>query len=454
MPRIHPQPDSARRLAACLSDDEKKMIRHALSCPTCSDTLLGLLENRKDTHALARVLAWPGREAATDYATAIDEVIVRCHSRLSAIAQEQAEAPALAAELLRHPPSRREVLISNGDRFVSLAVVDQLLRASRELGHGDPQSGEAVAVTALALTDRLSQESVVAPSLLADTRARCHLAIGNARRIATDLRGSDEAIATAEDLLRDGTHDRLERARLYQYKASLRCSQRRFTEAASLLDRAIAIYRQSEERHQAGEAIVARAFVEREMGFPERAIQLLREAGRLIDPKVDPRLTLCLHHNLIDLLTDVGRAIEAQGLMSRSGEIYSQFTDTPTRLRRLWVQGKIARGLGQLEDAARLFDQVRVGFGEAGIGYDAALAALDLAGVSAQLGRTAEVRRLAEEMLPIFRSRDVHREAIAALIVFQRAAADEQASLSFVEELSSYLRHSAQRPSLPLEPSR
>ncbi|HEV7517250.1 MAG TPA: hypothetical protein VGR07_13190, partial [Thermoanaerobaculia bacterium] len=63
-------------------------------------------------------------------------------------------------------------------------------------------------------------------------------------------------------------------------------------------------------------------------------------------------------------------------------------------------------------------------------------------------------KRLAEEMLPIFRSRDVHREAIAALMVFQRAAADEQASLALVEELSAYLRKAAGQPGLPFEPRR
>ena len=46
------------------------------------------------------------------------------------------------------------------------------------------------------------------------------------------------------------------------------------------------------------------------------------------------------------------------------------------------------------------------------------VASLDLAALYAAQGRTAEVRRLAEEMLPVFTSRRIHREALAALIVF------------------------------------
>jgi hypothetical protein len=48
------------------------------------------------------------------------------------------------------------------------------------------------------------------------------------------------------------------------------------------------------------------------------------------------------------------------------------------------------------------------------MGYDAALVSLDLAILSIQSiqeGRTAELQRLAAEIMPAFESREVHREA-------------------------------------------
>jgi tetratricopeptide (TPR) repeat protein len=457
MPKIHPKPDFARDLATRMSEDERKLLRHAVECPACRELFLDLLDADEDAGPLGRVLAWPGAarelDSDLDYSAAIDCVLARTHGRLAVILREQAEAPALVAEILCQPPARRPVLVRNRERLRSLPVADHLLRVSRERAYGDPEAGEELAGLALEVVGLLVPAEV-GPSLLADTRARCYLAIGNARRIASDLRGADEALALAERHLREGSRDRLERARLYQYRASLRSAQRRLGEAAGLLDRAIVIYRRAGETHLAGEAILSRAFVEKELGTPERAIELLREARRLIDPSLEPRLLLCVQHNLIDWLTDAGRVLEAQGLMAKSGDIYRRFDDPPLRLKRLWVQGKIARGLGQLKDAARLLGRVREGWIELGIGYEAALAALDLAGVSAQLGRTAEVKRLAAEMLPIFRSRDVQREAIAALIVFQGAAADEHASLALVEELSIYLRKAAGQPGLSFEPAR
>jgi hypothetical protein len=73
------------------------------------------------------------------------------------------------------------------------------------------------------------------------------------------------------------------------------------------------------------------------------------------------------------------------------------------------------------------------------LGYDAALLSLDLAHVYTEQGRSAEMRRLAEEILPIFQSRDVQREILAALLVFQKAARMEKVTLDLVKELSDYL---------------
>jgi hypothetical protein len=64
---------------------------------------------------------------------------------------------------------------------------------------------------------------------------------------------------------------------------------------------------------------------------------------------------------------------------------------------------------------------------------------LDLASLYASQGRAAEMLRVAEEMLPIFRLQDLHREAIAALIVFQQAVRMERMSTDLLGEIRHYL---------------
>lgn len=100
----------------------------------------------------------------------------------------------------------------------------------------------------------------------------------------------------------------------------------------------------------------------------------------------------------------------------------SELPVTWTQLRPLWLQADIAAGRGDLAAAERDYLATRDGFISQGIGYDAAMASLDLAVLYLRQGRTAEVRRLAEEMLPLFEAQDVHREALAALSLFLEAA--------------------------------
>jgi hypothetical protein len=94
---------------------------------------------------------------------------------------------------------------------------------------------------------------------------------------------------------------------------------------------------------------------------------------------------------------------------------------------------------------------VREAFVTEGIGYDAALVSLELAILLAEEGRAAELRDLADEMLPIFQTQDVHREALAALTLFRQAAAREEASPDLVRRINHFLARARYDPELKLE---
>jgi hypothetical protein len=72
--------------------------------------------------------------------------------------------------------------------------------------------------------------------------------------------------------------------------------------------------------------------------------------------------------------------------------------------------------------------------------WEAALVALDLAALFVRTLRPREVRRIAAEILPVFESRRVGRETVAALIAFHQAAQIEAVSVGMVRELASALR--------------
>ncbi|HSG41307.1 MAG TPA: hypothetical protein VLE27_16825, partial [Thermoanaerobaculia bacterium] len=240
-------------------------------------------------------------------------------------------------------------------------------------------------------------------------------------------------------------------------KASLRRDQRRFDEALLLLDQATLAWlhgpEEARDAHLAGRALIKKAYTFDQMGEPERALETLREAAPLVDSDRDPRLLLCLRHNLLDTLSKTGRYEEAAALLPEV-EILARETGSPLDVVRLrWAEGRIAAGRGEAGRAEGLLEEVRREFSERGMGYDAALASLELAALYAGQGRTAELRELAWELPPLFHSRDVHREALAALTLFHQAAAKETATLEMIRSLGSYLTRARQDPGLKWEGS-
>ena len=171
----------------------------------------------------------------------------------------------------------------------------------------------------------------------------------------------------------------------------------------------------------------------------------------MIDPEQEPRLLLCTRHNLIDYLAASDRYLEAQGLYRGTRSLYRNFPDAWTQNRRKWVKGKISRGLGQADQAESLFLAARDGFIGEGVPYDTALVSLELATVYAAQGRTADLKRLAGEMVPIFSSLNIHREALAALAYLKQALEAERASIELVSGVAAYLRRAQHDPALRFE---
>jgi tetratricopeptide (TPR) repeat protein len=267
----------------------------------------------------------------------------------------------------------------------------------------------------------------------------------------SDFGAADQAMERAEQSLAGGTGDPVERARLLDLKASLRKDQRRFAEAARLLDRAIALYRDSAETQRAGRALLNQASLLRTAGHPKRALRALQEAVATLDPQREPRLLLCARHNLAEYLSALGRDLQAHRVFTEAQPLYDRFPDPWTQRRRLWLEGKILRGLRQLDAAEARLAAARRGFLDQDIAYDAALASLDLAAVYALQGRSAEQRRLVEELRPMIESHHLHREAHEALAYFRRAVEDQRATPRLVDAVLHFLDLARHDPGLRFE---
>lgn len=367
-------------------------------------------------------MVWPFPRIGQAYDRILDQVLCDLAPRIRQANRERAEAPALLAELVRQAPGQREMLVRNARRFRSFSLCLLLLDRSREVSPNDPRGGEGWALLALHLTDFL-EPAVYGSGLIDDIRARSWTLLANTRRISGDHFGAERAFARAEEHLRRGTRDHLERAHTLVLKAILRRAQRRFHEAERLLRRALSIWLSAGESHRAVEAMVAWSLVYTELGEPERGIRLLREACEIPAAVSDPRLSLAIHHNLAVCLIDAGKLLEAQGVLLHNHDLYERLQMQGTEIRRQWIEGQLAGELGRTAEAEALLSEVRDGFLEQGIAYDAAIVTLDLAVVLLRAGRAAEAEDLAREALAVFAELRAEREALAAYLLTRWAGA-------------------------------
>jgi hypothetical protein len=112
------------------------------------------------------------------------------------------------------------------------------------------------------------------------------------------------------------------------------------------------------------------------------------------------------------------------------------------RLRLRWAEGAIAAGLGDEAVAEQIYRAVQQEFLRLGVAYDAALVSLDLAVLFSRQGRNEDLRQLSAEILPVFEARDVHREALATLLLFRRAVEEERLTAEVAQQLIAALRRS------------
>jgi len=278
--------------------------------------------------------------------------------------------------------------------------------------------------------------------------AEAHL--GNCHRVHGQLHSADEVFGRFRSLWKEGAPGDpglLNEARVLGMEASLRIEQGQCSVALDLLDQAEAVDRNGERRY----LLINRGRALEHLGEYEGAITALQRATPLIDGKKEPRQLWVLRSNLIQNLNHLRRFAEADALLPELRRLADQLGQELDLLRTSWMEGWVAAGLGRREKAIAALEHVSRELARRQIPFDAALAGLELAVLYLEEGRTAEVRKLAEELLAIFKAQKVHREALAALTIFCKAAAKETATVHLVRRLRDYLYRAQHRPDLRFE---
>jgi tetratricopeptide (TPR) repeat protein len=463
--KIHPSDLTLEEILFSPRGEKHRLFRHLASCASCRSKvgglsgrfssltdLLGDLSGALSTGVLQLTRPGPGRPRdPVEYGPAIERSEQKYIERARELHRERTEAPGLLADLLARNQERRMLLLANSSRYQTWGLLERMLDQSWECrGASRVQAKELVSL-AIHLAPHLDT-SYYQCEIIEDLQARAWSYMANLRRIAADFDGAEEAFQIAYAHLKCGTREPLERALFLDLKASLRGAQQRSAEAQRLLHRAIDIFLCNGDCHRAGKSLVSLSLFLSRAGETEQAIAVLQRSLSLIDPVQDERLLLFAWHNLIDYVATLGRFIEAQGLYRKARPLYRKYAeDCEFGTRRSWLKGRIARGLGQHREAEALLVAARERFLAEEIPYDAAAVSLELAILYAEQKRTAELKQLAAEMLPVFTAWQIHREALAALMFFKQAVDAEQLTVQTAMGVAQFLRRAEVDPSLKFE---
>jgi tetratricopeptide (TPR) repeat protein len=463
--KIHPSDLMLEEILLSLRGEKHRLLSHLASCPSCRSRVGGMsgkfscltdllkdLTGALGTGVLRLSRPGPGGPGdPTDYGPAIARSEQKYLERARELHRERTEAPGLLADLLAHSQERRMLLLTNSSRYRTWGLLERMLDQSWEYRGSSRVKARELVVLAIHLAPHLDT-SYYQSEIVEDLQARAWAYMANLRRIAADLDGAEEALQIAYVHLKRGTREPLERALFLDLKATLRGAQQRSAEAQKLFQRAIAIFLSQGDQHRAGKSLVSLSVILNRSGETEQAIAMLHQSLALIDPAQDERLLLCAWHNLIGYVVTLGRFIEAQGLYRQARPLYRKYSeDWAIRTRRLWLKGRIARGLGQHLEAEALLVAARERFLAEEIPYDAAAVSLELAILFAEQQRTAELKQLAAEMLPIFTAWKIHREAFAALMFFKQAVDAEQLTVQAAMGVAQFLQQAEIDPSLKFE---
>jgi tetratricopeptide (TPR) repeat protein len=282
---------------------------------------------------------------------------------------------------------------------------------------------------------------------VSDLWARTAAYLGNAARYFDNIQEAEKRFAFARALITNGgVTDPAVTGEIDSCEAMLYMERRLFRRAETLLIRSVCQYFLAGEMTESAHPLITLGLVYFHQGKLHNAIETTQLAAERVHPRQHQRLYISARFNLALFLWEARDHQAALKILETDRPIFDKLKDTYTQLRITWLHGRIAADQGRRGEAEKAYLEAREGFLRDRIAYDAALVSMDLAILYGRHARWSEVRRLAEEMHTIFESQAVHREATAAILLFQEAAKEERLTVRLLEEIAFSLQRAQWGP--------
>jgi tetratricopeptide (TPR) repeat protein len=353
--------------------------------------------------------------------------------------QDREKVERLFEKLKSFSPSEQRLLLEVSASYRDPLLCLRFCRESESAAAHDTDIAMRLAQTALLISRHVPE------ALQARAQGWCQGFIGNVQRvIGGDFQAAEKSFAQAWRLWREGQDPAglFSEAYLLDLEASLRRAQRRFNQALKLHSDAMALATPDE----AGAILLNRAVTYQHQTKSEEALKTLAKAVEVIDGNRQPRLLYGALFNRASNLLLLGRIEEAAPLVPEVRRLADRLGNGIDGIRTTWLEANCAAGLGRREEALEKLDKVREGFEKKLLPFDYALASLDAILLYREENRFPEIKTLAAEILTFFQAQNVHREAIAAILLLQEAAEQEKITTGLVQRLKDYLTQASRKP--------
>ncbi len=409
----HPDRETLKRFIAGeqSSSEARRTDQHLSFCSACRE--------RADEISAGRALQLLNSWLSPRYDEALDRAAERVVERLAGFAENPRNAESLLAELLLETASGRRRRIRTEERFHSLKLCQLLQLRSREAWSSAPAAALEMADLAVEVTQYLDTGRYGSVAI-EDARALAWSYLGNAFRIGSDYRRAAQALdqAWSHHMLSGG--DAYTESELLVFTASLRRNQGRFQEAEQLSDRAIALYREGQNSHLEGAALILKGLILGEGGRTQEAIPVLHAGLNRIEPQKDPRLLSAGSHNLISMIAQSGAPARARELIEKNRHLFQDLGKLDlTRIQ--WFDGSIAGELGHPTEAKTLLHGAREVFLDLQLGTEVVQTSLDLARVYSLTGGRRQAKEILKEVIPLGEALGLAKEVLMARLLYEKA---------------------------------
>lgn len=413
--------------AEATREEARRLVRHLLSgCPRC-------LETAHDASLDGRAVE-PGA-----YDQVFERAVAFATSQEQRLAVEKLRGWGQWAALAPLQPQVRFAVVESDARYQNWGLYVRLLEASRLYMRSEPAEAVDIVRLAIVVAEKLDPE-IVGEKRVADLRAAGWASLGNVKRLASDFEGSRRAFNEAWRISEEGTGEPVEAAHILSLESAYMRDMGEFETAEAALEEALELYERMGDRHQQGRTLLKMGDAIGDVN-PERALSHILRGLALLDLGKEPRLDLCAQHDLAWFLNDSGRPEDALGVLERARPLYQQFPDGWTQLRLHWLEGRIARNLGELEEAEDIYKQLWEEFQARNLHHELVLLSIDLAELLVFKGEPKRAADLVEQCYPVMKSWGLHSYALAAWLVFRDSLRQSRADSVFTRMREYFRRH-------------